>query len=247
MPSKFSQSSLADLPEFLSQTIMFQGLPPEQLAELANLAIAQTYRKGEMIFHQGDAGIGFFVLRSGRVKVFKLSPDGKEQILHIFSEREHFAEVPVLDGQSFPASAAALEASELLFFPRQPFLKLLEEQPSLTINLLKSFARHLRRFSGLVDNLALREVPARLASYLLSLSEQTNQTETVELDLPKGQLAAKLGTIPETLSRVFAKLMSDGLIEVNGYTVRLLDRDRLHQLVVLEKPAKAKANRDGKI
>ncbi|MGQ9872832.1 Crp/Fnr family transcriptional regulator [Leptodesmis sp.] len=187
------------------------------------------------------------MVRSGRVKVFKLSSDGKEQILHIFSEREHFAEVPVLDGQSFPASALAIEASEVLFFPRQPFLQLLQEQPSLTINLLKSFARHLRRFSNLVDNLALREVPARLANYLLSLSEQTNQAETVELDLSKGQLAAKLGTIPETLSRVFAKLMHDGLIEMDGYTVRLLDCDRLHQLVVLEKPAKARANRNGKI
>ncbi len=247
MPSNFSQSSLADLPEFLSQTILFQGLSSEQLAEVANLAIAQTYRKGEIIFHQGDAGMGFFVMRSGRVKVFKLSPDGKEQILHIFSEREHFAEVPVLNGQSFPASAAALESSELLFFSRQPFLNLLEEQPALTINLLKSFARHLRRFSSLVDNLALREVPARLANYLLSLSEQTNHAETVELDLAKGQLAAKLGTIPETLSRVFAKLMNDDLIEMDGYTVKLLDRDRLRQLVVLEKPAKARANRDDKI
>lgn len=211
--------------------MMFQGLSPEQLTELANLAIVQTYAKGEFIFHQGDTGIGFFVIRSGRVKVFKLSPDGKEQILHIFGERDHFAEVPALDGECFPASAAAIEPSEVLFFPRQPFLQLLAEQPSLTINLLKSFARHLRHFSSLVDNLALREVPARLANYLLSLSEQTTNPEIVELDLSKGQLAAKLGTIPETLSRVFAKLTNEGLIEIDGYTVKLLDPQRLHQLV----------------
>lgn len=211
--------------------MMFQGLSSEQLAKLATLAIAQTHNKGEMIFHQGDTGIGFFVIRSGRVKVFKLSPDGKEQILHIFGEREHFAEVPALDGDCFPASAAAIEPSTVLFFPREPFLQLLEEQPSLTINLLKSFARHLRHFSGLVDNLALREVPARLANYLLSLSEQANYAETIELDLSKGQLAARLGTIPETLSRVFAKLTNDGLIEMDGYTVRLLDPKRLRELV----------------
>lgn len=226
------EASPSPLSEFLSQTMIFQGLPFEQLTELANLAIAQTYDKGEFVFHQGDAGIGFFVVRVGRVKVFKLSAEGKEQILHIFGERDHFAEVPALDGECFPASAAALEPSEVLFFPRQPFLQLLEAQPSLTINLLKSFARHLRRFSGLVDNLALREVPARLANYLLSLSEQTNHAETIELDLSKGQLAAKLGTIPETLSRVFSKLTNEGLIEMDGYTVKLLDLKRLHQLVV---------------
>jgi CRP/FNR family transcriptional regulator len=220
------------LSEFLSQTMMFQGLPVEQLAELAHLAIAQSYNKGDILFHQGDAGIGFFVVRSGRVKVFKLSADGKEQILHIFGEGDHFAEVPALDGECFPAAAAAIEKSDVLFFPRESFLQLLEQQPALAINLLKSFARHLRQFSHLVDNLALREVPARLATYLLSLSEQMNNAETVELDLSKGQLAARLGTIPETLSRVFAKLSREGLIEIEGCNVKLLDRSRLNQLVV---------------
>jgi CRP/FNR family transcriptional regulator len=224
--------SSSSLLEFLSQTMIFQDLPVEQLAELANLAIAQSYSKGEILFHQGDAASGFFVLRSGRVKVFKLSADGKEQILHIFGDGEHFAEVPALDGECFPASAAAIEASDVLFFPRQAFLQLLEQHPTLAINLLKSFARHLRQFSHLVDNLALRDVPARLAAYLLSLSDQMGQAETVEFDLPKGQLAARLGTIPETLSRVFAKLSREGLIEIEGYRVKLLDLNRLNQLAV---------------
>jgi CRP/FNR family transcriptional regulator len=211
--------------------MLFQGLPPEQLVELEKLAIAQTYPKGDIIFHQGDEGIGFFVIKTGRVKVYKSSRDGKEQILHIFGERDHFAEVPALDGQYYPASASALEPTEVLFFARQRFLNLLEQQPALTINLLKSFARHLRRFSNLVDNLALREVPARLANYLLSLSEQSDGAETVTLTLTKGQLAAQLGTIPETLSRVFAKLTAEGLIEVEGYQVKLCDRDRLQQFI----------------
>jgi CRP-like cAMP-binding protein len=219
------------LTEFLGQTMIFQTLPVEQLAELADLAIVQSCKKGEILFHQGDEGVGFFIVRSGRIKIFKLSADGKEQILHIFGESEHFAEVPALDGECFPASAAALEPAIVLFFPRQAFLQLLEQQPALAINLLKSFARHLRLFSHLVDNLALREVPARLANYLLSLSEKFGKAETVELDLPKGQLAARLGTIPETLSRVFAKLSRDGLVEIEGSKVKLLDRDRLNQLV----------------
>lgn len=212
--------------------MIFQGLPLEQLAELSNLAIAQSYDKGEILFHQGDEAIGFFVVRSGRVKVFKLSVDGKEQILHIFNERNHFAEVPALDGECFPASASAIEKSVVLFFPRQPFLDLLEQRPTLAINLLKSFARHLRRFSNLVDTLALQDVPARLATYLLSLSEQMSNAEMVELDLPKGQLAARLGTIPETLSRVMSRLSGQGLIQMDGGKIKLLDLDRLNQLAV---------------
>ncbi|NJK50853.1 Crp/Fnr family transcriptional regulator [Candidatus Gracilibacteria bacterium] len=220
----------SELTSFLSQTMMFQDLSIEQLAEIARIAIAQSYSKGDVIFHQGDEGIGFFVVKSGRVKVFKVSRDGKEQILHIFSRGDHFAEVPAFDGDCFPASAAAIEKLEVLFFPRKSFLQLLENQPKLAINLLKSFARHLRLFSHLVDNLALREVPARLANYLLSLSKRFDNAETVELDLPKGQLAAKLGTIPETLSRVFSKLSREGTITVDGSKVTLRDRKHLNDL-----------------
>jgi CRP/FNR family transcriptional regulator len=226
------RSPASSLLEFLGQTMLFQDLPVEQLAELAELAIAQSYDKGQILFHQGDRGIGFFIVRSGRVKVFKLSADGKEQILHIFNQKEHFAEVPALDGECFPASASALEKSEVLFFPRQAFLHLLEQRPQLAINLLKSFARHLRLFSHLVDRLAFQEVPARLAEYLLNLRKQMDEAEIVELDLPKGQLAARLGTIPETLSRVFAKLSREGLIELEGGRVKLLDFQRLQQLAV---------------
>jgi CRP-like cAMP-binding protein len=216
--------------DFLSQTMIFQDLPIEQLRDVANLALAQTYDKGDILFHQGDPGIGFFVVQRGRIKVFKLSTEGKEQILHIFAEGDHFAEVPALDGDCFPASAAAIESSTVLFFERQAFLQLLEQQPTLAINLLKSFARHLRHFSRLVDNLVLREVPARLATYLLSLREQAENAETIDLDLTKGQLAARLGTIPETLSRTFSKLSREGLIQLEGSTVTLVDVNRLTQL-----------------
>lgn len=228
-----SQSQFpSPLTQFLGQTMIFEGLPDDQLDELAGLAIAQPYDKGEILFHQGDPGSGFFIVQSGRIKVFKVSKDGKEQILHIFSEGDHFAEVPALDGQCFPASATALEKSQVLFFPRQAFFQLLEQRPTLSINLLKSFARHLRHFSHLIDSLVLNEVPTRLATYLLNLSDQANQADVVELDLPKGQLAARLGTIPETLSRVFSKLSREGLIKLEGSTVKLLDRSLLNQLAM---------------
>lgn len=225
-----SRRTSLDPLDFLSSTQIFQDLPREQLADLASIARSQTYGKGEILFHQGDEGSGFFIVRSGRIKVFQLAANGREQILHIFAAGAHFAEVPALDGKCFPASAAALEPAEVLFFPRQPFLALLKQNPALAIDLLKSFASHLRRLSALVDNLSLREVPGRLAAYLLDLSDRSENARRVELDMSKGQLAALLGTIPETLSRAFYKLSREGVIAVEGAKIELLDRDRLEQL-----------------
>ncbi len=206
---------------------MFRGLPPEQLEAVAEIAIAQTYAKKETIFWEGEEGKGFFVIVSGRVKVFKLAADGKEQILHFFETGDHFAEVPAFDGERFPASAAALEKTEVLFFPRETFLKLLENNPSLAINLLSIFARYLRRFAKLIDDLSLKEVPGRLAVYLLELSASNDGASEVKLTMTKGQLAARLGTIPETLSRVFSKMSEEGSIAINGSSIKLLDRNGL--------------------
>ncbi|MFB2983297.1 Crp/Fnr family transcriptional regulator [Microseira sp. BLCC-F43] len=217
----------SQLREFLSNIKLWRGLPAEQVEQLAKIAIAQTYSKGEIIFQAGDEGSGFFIVVSGRVKVYKTSAEGKEQILHLFGAGDHFAEVPAFDGQNFPASAMALETSELLFFPRTSFLNLLQEQPTLAIKILGVFARHLRIMAQLVEDLSLKEVPGRLATYLLYLSDRNNSSDLVELDMTKSQLAALLGTIPETLSRVFAKLSAEDIISTNGSKIKLLDRQRL--------------------
>lgn len=220
----------SDLIYFLENTQIFQGLPREQLLAIAQLTQVQPYDKGEFIFHQGDESRGFFIVRVGRVKVFQVSSSGREQIFNVFGPRDHFAEVPAFDGNCFPASAAALEKAEVLFFQRQRFLQLLEQNPTLAINMLRSFARHLRRFSNLVDSLSLREVPGRVAAYLLTISNQANNSDHIELTLNKGQLAAMLGTIPETLSRVFNRLSRDRIIQIEGAKITILDREGLRHI-----------------
>ncbi len=215
------------LAEFLATTEMFKGLPQEQLNLLAAIARCQTYQKNEIIFLQGDEGRGFFMIKSGKLKVFQASAAGKEIILHLFKAGEHFAEVAAFDGGDFPASASAIELTEILFFPRSDFLQLLDYDPSLAINLLATFARRLRHFARLVEDLSLKEVPGRLAAYLLDLSENNDNTEILELEITKGQLAAVLGTIPETLSRAFAKLIQEGSIAISGSSIQLLDKNNL--------------------
>lgn len=231
MPKTMTVSErVLEIKQFLHQTPIFEQVLDEQLLAVANIAVLQRYSKGDVLFWEGDEGTGFFVVKSGKVKVFKVAPNGKEQIFHIFGPTEHFAEVPAFDGDQFPASAAAMELAEVIFIPRTAFLMVLQQYPTLAITMLGTFARHLRRLTHLIDTLSFKEVPERLANYLLTLSDRQGGADTFDLDLPKGQLAALLGTIPETLSRTFYKLNQDGIVEISGTTVRLGDRQQLIQL-----------------
>ncbi|WP_434687969.1 Crp/Fnr family transcriptional regulator [Pseudanabaena minima] len=216
-----------DLSHWLQTILIFQGLSPEQIIPLAQIAQLQKFEKGEVIFQQDSEATGFFIVQTGRVKVFKMAANGKEHILHLLNVQDYFAEVPALDGKAFPASAIALEYTELIFFPRLPFLDLLHQYPAIAINMLMSMANHSRKLAHMVEELSCKDVPQRLASYLLALSDREFGANVITLDVTKTQLAATLGTIPATLSRAFYRLSSEGLIAINGSQIELLDRDHL--------------------
>lgn len=216
---------------------LFNGLPPDQLAAIKNIAIEKQINKGEMVVSEGDEGKGFFVIAEGRIKVFKVSAEGKEQILHIFEPGQPFGEVPVFAGQRFPANAQAIDKARLWFFPRAAIVDLITANPSLALNMLSEMSRKLRMFAVQIENLSLKEMPARLASYLIHLADEQGQDETVTLKISKGQLASILGTIPETLSRIFAKLSATNLIRVEGKKISLLDREGLEDLAEYGKDA----------
>lgn len=208
---------------------LFGGLPEEEVREIEKIAVTKSFKRGESIFFEGDPGEGFYMVVSGKVKIYKTSLSGKEQILHIFGKGEPFGEVPVFHGMPFPANATALEKTELIFFPRKKFVELVNGMPSLVMNMLAVLSMRLRRFATQIENLSLKEVPARLAGYLLYLSKEQDNPEQVVLEISKGQLASLLGTIPETLSRIFAKMSEEGLISVNGKEISLLDREGLER------------------
>ena len=213
--------------ELLAGSLLFSGLPAEQLREIAAIGKEKKFGNGAAIFFEGDPGIGFYMVGSGKVKIFKMSLDGREQILHIFGPGEPFGEVPVFHGSPFPANAETLTETELIFFPRAEFVQLVTATPSLALNLLAVLSLRLRRFAAQIENLSLKEVPARLASHLIYLMEEQQRQDLVVLDIPKGQLASLLGTSSETLSRIFAKMSEEGLIRVEGKTISLLDIEGL--------------------
>ena len=219
-----------DIAKRLATISLFQNLAPQYYDELARIVRVKEFDKNQFIFSEGDDGVGFYVIVRGRVKIYKMSPEGKEQILHILGPGEPFAEVAVFSGSHYPANAETMAASSLFFFPKDEFIKLISSNPSLAMNMLAALSIRLKQFSHMIEALSLKEVPGRLAAHLLYLSEQQEEASELRLDIAKVQLAGLLGTIPETLSRIFKKMNEQGLIESSGAAITILDRQGLEDL-----------------
>jgi CRP-like cAMP-binding protein len=218
-----------DIGIFLKNIDLFKDLREEQIAKLAKMTQLSDYEKGQHIFYEGDQADGFFVVHSGRVKIFKLSGEGKEQILHVMEPGDPFGEVPMFTGDRYPADAEAVEPSKLLFFSRKSFTNLISREPSLAMGMMATLSRRLLHLTTVIENLSLKEVPERLASYLLYLHERDKGTD-LDLRISKGHLANILGTSPETLSRTLGKLSSRGVIKVQGRNIRLLDLEAMKNI-----------------
>ncbi len=212
---------------------LFAGTTPEDLGSLERISRVRLCERGELLFSDGENALGFYIVGSGKVKIYKLSPDGKERILHIVHPGGTFAEAAIFGNGKYPAYAEPLEKSQLIFFPKREFLQLLHENSQLAINMIAGLSRFLRQFAMQIEELTFKDVPARLARYILELAGE----EAIRVDLPiaKSQLASNLGTVSETLSRTFRKLSDDALIEVNGRSIAILDRDRLEDLALSHK------------
>ena len=214
----------------MGQSTLFRGLPEDELRQLERISEARECEKGEVLFNEGTEGVGFYVVASGQVKVFKMSFDGREQILHILGPGDPLGEVPVFAGQTYPANAQAMAKASLYFFPRAKLIALYRESPSLAMNMLAVLSRRLREFTVMIENLSLKEIPQRLATYLLHQHSLKPVSSRVKLDVTKGVLSNILGTSQETLSRVLSKLSQEGLIDVQGKEISILQRERLQEL-----------------
>ncbi len=216
--------------EILIKSQLFGGLPEQDITDIEKIAVDKHFNKGEVIFYDGDEGAGFYLVVEGTVSVYKLSSEGKEQILHIVKEGETIGAVPVFSGKSYPANARAITKSHLLFFDRKKFIQLISNKPLLTMNILALLAMRLREFTIQVENLSLKEIPGRLASYLLYLAQEQGNKELIKLNISKAQLANLLGTGPESLSRALGNMKSKRLIEEEGANIRLINRTLLEEL-----------------
>ncbi|NVN98135.1 MAG: Crp/Fnr family transcriptional regulator [Geobacteraceae bacterium] len=218
----------------LKKSLLFAGLDEEHLQQVAAISHRRSFIKGETIFAEGDTATGFFLLAKGGVKLCKVSPDGREKVLHFVHPGETFAEAAFFGDGRYPAEARGVEAGELLIFPKDGFMGLLERNPQFSLNLIISLSLLLRRFARQIEELSFAEVPNRLAAYLIEMAQRKSTSfqgkSYIDLEMKKGELASRLGTVSETLSRAFRKLKEENLIEVDGSRVIILDMQALSSI-----------------
>jgi CRP-like cAMP-binding protein len=220
--------------ELLRRCPLFAGLKEDDLKRIRAIASLRQIEKKEILFSDGEETRGFYVILSGKVKLYKVSPEGKEQILHIVSAPDAFAEAALFLEGTYPAFAEAMTDCQLLYFPKRDFIQLIEKNPRLSINMIVTLSHYLKRFASLIEELSLKEVSSRIAKYIIDLSMKSSREgkgpKEVELDLSKTQLALKLGTISETLSRTLAKMKAKKIIDVNKNKIIILNREALEEL-----------------
>ena len=218
---------------FISTSRLLGGLPRKDTQRLASIAEIKVFKKKTQIFKEGDKADSFYFALTGKVKIFRVTYHGKEQLIHFILPGESFAEAAMFAGGSYPANAIAMERTECIYFPREAFFGIVHSNPELAMKLLGSLSRFCRRFIDLLEDLSHRSVSSRLAAYVIACApnERIKPGQTVNLGITRGELASRLGTVGETLSRTLKKFKDDGVIKTNKRDVIILKPDALKKLV----------------
>lgn len=216
--------------EILRRVQIFNGLTETELQFLAERAVPRNYSKGELLFAEGDACTGLFVIESGRVRIFKSSPNGREQVLAMEGPGSSIAELPLFDGGNYPASTAAIEDARIYFISKQDFHSLCLVHPQVPLKVLKVVGARLRRLVGIIEELSFTTVRSRLISVLVRLAKAGKKTpEGIAIQLPASnqELASEIGTVRELVSRNLSRLQAEDLIHMDAKTVTIPDLKRL--------------------
>lgn len=204
----------------LRKTPLFASLTEPEMQALASRAIRKILKQGEQLFAEGDPCVGLFLVASGKIRIFKLSASGREQILAMEGAGSSFAELPVFDGGNYPAAAAASEDAELVFISRKDFQNFCRDHPEVALKVIAVVGGRLRRLVGIIEELSFTTVRQRLIALILQLAERDGKRsrEGIHLELKKSHqdFAAELGTVRELVSRNLSRLQAEGYLEVEG-------------------------------
>ncbi|MCX6082110.1 MAG: Crp/Fnr family transcriptional regulator [Chloroflexi bacterium] len=199
-----------------------RGVDPSALRNLAERAIWKVFALDAVIFWEGDVESSLYFLQYGALKVLKTAPDGRAQVLRYIEAGEIFNEVGVLARRPSPATAVALEESGIWLLPRSALEKIVQSQPAVAMQIIENMADKIIGLVNLAADLSLKTVEARFASILLEQAEG----EVIERRrwINQTEMAARLGTVPDVLSRIIREMTRAGLIEVTRQQIRILDR-----------------------
>jgi len=214
--------------ELLEEFPIFSGLDKSYLENLADIALIKKIKKKDILFREGEKATGFYLLVSGRIKLSKISPSGKEQILHFVNEGNSFAEAAIYMDRKYPAMAEALNESVLIFIPVDAFASVLKDNSELAVNLIAHISHYLHLLTRKVEELSLMDATSRLARYLAR--KMDSQTGLVRLSEGKGQTATSLGMAVETFSRTLGRFKEEGIVkEASPGVIQVLDKEGLEK------------------
>src|SRR5579875_844538 len=215
----------------LKRVPLFAGLSEEEFTFLTARVVQRRFSAGELVFAEAEPCAGLYVIEAGNVRIFKSSAGGREQVLAIDGPGSSIAELPVFDGGNYPASAQAITDCSLLFVSKKDFQALCLQHPEVALKVLRVVGARLRRLVGIIEELSFTTVRHRLATMLVRLAKSTGQRQAdgISITLPanNNELAAQIGTVRELVSRNLSRLQSEGLIQMEGRVVTVLDLKRL--------------------
>jgi len=215
----------------LRKTPLFASLTRQEIEALAARVSHRRFERGALLFSEGDACAGLFLVASGKIRIFKLSAEGREQVLAVEEPGSSFAELPVFDGGNYPASASALEDAEVLFISRKDFQNFCREHPDVALKVIAVVGARLRRLVGIIEDLSFTTVRQRLIALILQLARSSGTPSKdgilVELTKTHQDLAAELGTVRELVSRNLSRLQAEGFLEVEGRRIVVKDIESL--------------------
>ena len=216
----------------LQKTPLFAELDSDELSYIAARAVVRRFGAAQIIFSEGDPCPGLWVIESGRVRIFKSSSDGREQVLAIESSGSSIAELPVFDGGTYPASAESVDEATLLFISKGDFQALCLKHPQVALKVLRIVGRRLRGLVGMIEELSFSTVRHRVIALLVRMARRGERTpQGIEIKLPANnqELAARIGTVRELVSRNISRLQAENLIRLDGRHVIIPDLKALQQ------------------
>lgn len=208
--------------EALTRTSLFAGLTPAEVAALANRAIERHFAPGDPLFHEGDECPGLFVLSQGSVKIYKTSSSGREVMLAVESAPSSVAEVPLFDDGPLPATVSAIDDVSAFLISKADFRQVCRQHPDVPLKVLAIIGRRLRTLVGIVESVTFGSVRQRLARTLLEFGEQAGR-QSFPLPVTHQELALRLGTVREVVSRNLSRFQAEGLIRIQAREITIVD------------------------
>jgi CRP/FNR family transcriptional regulator, dissimilatory nitrate respiration regulator len=221
-----------DITRQMKDIALFQGVSVEKIKTLAAQSLYKKFKPGEIVLGETDPIRSFYVVIEGQLKLYRSSPEGKEQTLQLLGPGDPFGLCTAFATDSFPASAMAIVESAVLMIPGTLMEATARQEPSLLFNIIQILSQRLKDSMNLIESLSLKEIPGRLASFLLhALSKETGEKKNqLELTITQRELAKILGATPEALSRALRKMVNDRILTTSGRMITILNWDALEQL-----------------